>query len=131
MEMAMNKWLTVESSERNRWVRFGKRTHREAYFGGVRLPRQLLRGISSDSVWRTNPPEGVFGVGFIGKWGRLAEKHGLAPMDMDDVDAMDGHGRSNGQRRCEGDKSNGRAAARPYQALALQKGWLRTDEWRR
>src|ERR1035441_7649309 len=65
MEMAMNKWLTVEISERNRWVRFGKRTHREAYFGGVRLPRQLLRGISSDSVWKTNPPGGCFGCVFI------------------------------------------------------------------
>jgi hypothetical protein len=43
--------VMAEIIERKRWVRFGKRTHREAYFGGVRLPRQLLRGISSDSVW--------------------------------------------------------------------------------
>ena len=31
------------------------------------------------------------------------KKHGLTSIDMDDVDAMDGHGRSNAHRRCEGE----------------------------
>jgi hypothetical protein len=33
MEMALNKRLTAEISERNRWVRFGKRTHRKGFSG--------------------------------------------------------------------------------------------------
>jgi hypothetical protein len=51
MEVAMNKLVVQETREGNRWVRFGKRTHREASFGRVRLPQRLLYGISSDLVW--------------------------------------------------------------------------------
>src|ERR1017187_6737224 len=79
MEVVMNTLVAQETRDGNRWVRFGKRTHREASFGGVRLPQQLLCGIChgsttsgvssdsapSDSVWKTNPPEGYFWVGFI------------------------------------------------------------------
>ena len=43
MEVAMNKRVREETDEGNRWVRFGKRTHREGF----------LRG-----------PEAIFG----GKW---------------------------------------------------------------
>jgi hypothetical protein len=46
MEMAMNKRLTVEISERNRWVRFGKRTHRKGFLGSV--------SSKSGVVWRRN-----------------------------------------------------------------------------
>jgi Mn-dependent DtxR family transcriptional regulator len=28
MEVAVNTWVVAETCERNRWVRFGKRTHR-------------------------------------------------------------------------------------------------------
>ena len=70
MEHSLTVLVASELLEQNRWVRFRKRTHREGYcrrrqrrlvrlgFGGVRLPRQLLRGISSDSVWKTNPKMG-------------------------------------------------------------------------
>src|SRR6266478_2887946 len=36
----MNEFVRQEICERNRWVRFGKRTHRRGFFGGVRLPRK-------------------------------------------------------------------------------------------
>ena len=56
----MQEKFVMENAWRIRWVRFGKRTHREACFGGVRLPRRLLRGNSSDSFWKTNSPERPF-----------------------------------------------------------------------
>src|ERR1035438_10137612 len=31
----MNRFFTIESRRRNRWVRFGKRTHREGCFEGA------------------------------------------------------------------------------------------------
>src|ERR1017187_9702810 len=43
-------------------------------FGGVRLPWQLLRGISSDSVWKTNPPGGGLEEGRTGELGGFGVK---------------------------------------------------------
>jgi hypothetical protein len=60
MQVPMHRMVATENGRSFRWVRFGKRTHREACFGGVRLPRRLLRGISSDSFWKTNSPERPF-----------------------------------------------------------------------
>src|ERR1039458_4525015 len=36
MEVTMNSWVARETCERNRWVRFRKRTHREGVLTGVR-----------------------------------------------------------------------------------------------
>src|SRR5580704_4988764 len=64
----MRTCVVQETSDGNRWVRFGKRTHRR----GV-APSANTRRVSSDSVWKTNPILGGLGLG------ELAPQVGLEP----------------------------------------------------
>src|ERR1017187_7948198 len=74
MEVTMNSWVARETCERNRWVRFRKRTHREGVLRGVRgrkwgkrshfwvLPRALgayAMGYESMESWRCWLLEGL------------------------------------------------------------------------